>query len=78
MTLPYARKQGACDRPRRSRFVAHPPDPFPARTFALFLLVLLFVLVVGPAQCRVAGRCVRCLWDRRSLKRTGVWAHTRI
>ena len=27
---------------------------------------------------RSAGRCVRCLWDRRSLERTGVWAHTRI
>ena len=36
--------------------------------------VLLFVLVCrGPAECRFAGWCVRCLWDRRSLERTGVW-----
>ena len=33
---------------------------------------------VGPARCDGAGRCVRCLWDRRSLESTGVWAHTRI
>ena len=37
MTLPYARKQGACDRPRRVSIRGPPPDPFPARTFALFL-----------------------------------------
>ena len=53
------------------------PTPF-ARTFALYSLVLLFVLVCRAGECRFAGRCVRCLWDRRSLERTGVWAHTRI
>ena len=73
-TLPCSRERTAAQSLALLVSVTRPPEPPCAY---LVLAVLYFGLSCRRRPWRRPA-CALSVWDRRSLERTGVWAHTRI